>query len=123
MIGLAPHRDSIRELVLSLAGPIVWAAHFFVMYAAETLVCIGAAPSRGQFLTIAIPGTTAALIGLAVFIAWQLRFGSHARPTAREGDGSWFLRRASAALAALAMLAILWSAVPVLLLPACVAPT
>jgi hypothetical protein len=115
---------STGELALALAGPAVWAVHFFLMYGAEVLTCTGAAATSrgGQVLPVAIALTVVAMTGLFCILVW--RFAPVRRPHQAADDihGSLFWRDASTALAALAMLGVLWVALPAILLPACAPP-
>jgi hypothetical protein len=101
------------DFLLCLLGPAVWAAHFFILYATEALACTGASPARSVSWSAAI-ATAVACIGLAAFLIWQLQNKAHTRP-----DAARFLRHISVALAGLAMLAVIWTAAPVLLLTPC----
>ncbi len=113
----------IGDLLLSLWGPSVWAAHFFVMYAAETLACsrAGASSYQAQLAVVTAAVTAIALISLLGFMIRQ-----YVVPNERAQFGyvtsSW-LRRISIVLAALAMLAVVWVALPLTMVPACAGPT
>jgi peptidoglycan biosynthesis protein MviN/MurJ (putative lipid II flippase) len=112
-----------RDFLLSLVGPVVWAAHFFVIYGAEALVCTGAEQAAIQnrgFLSVAALATAIALAALGGFALWQLRAG---RRGYHEGsDETAFLRITSLALAVLSMMAVIWVALPVTMIGACAPP-
>lgn len=113
-------RDTIATFVSILAGPAIWAAHFFLVYGAQALICTGPdAPARGGLLLpIDVALTAAAVSGLLYLMTWRLP--SRQAPQATEGTGrSLFWRDTPVALAALAMLGVLWAALPPILLPAC----
>jgi uncharacterized protein (DUF697 family) len=88
------------------AGIIVWALHFGAIYGATAVACARGLP---QFVAPAVGwSTVAASAALAVVIARGWR---------RRHDFAHWL---GAALAALALIAVLWEAVPVLLVrPPC----
>ena len=107
------------DFLLCLFGPIVWVAHFFVMYGAATLVCTGR-PVAYAMIGIGIVATTVALASLGAFVVWKIRERLNRR--GRPNDIVRFLNDLSLALATISMLAILAVAWPVLHLPTCVSP-
>ena len=111
---------SARELWLYLAGPIVWAAHFSLLYGIEAAICSGLGRSflGKQFWLIALGLTAVALITLLCFIRWQLALGRHDHNTRSERSAA-FLRDMSIGLVALAIIGVLWSTLPALVLPVC----
>ena len=107
---------SIREFTSVLTGPAIWSAHFFALYATEALLCTFPTITNGQLLLIALTVTVMAVAALVLFLSRQ------ALQSARHVDvpaDSRFLRGVSIALAAIAMLAVIWGILPVILLPAC----
>jgi hypothetical protein len=87
------------------AAPLAWALHFGVIYAATALAC-----ARGDVRMVpwAIGVATLAAGAACLFvIASEFRH--------RAAFESWF----AAALAAFALVAILWQAFPVLVVPVC----
>jgi hypothetical protein len=89
-------------------GALIWAVHFAVIYATTSLLCARGA-SRG--VVVGAVGV-ATLMALAATIAVFVRSG---RAAAREGFLPWM----AAGIAGLAALAIVWEALPALLVPAC----
>jgi hypothetical protein len=114
---MATSRRWLADLAVLLAGPLVWAAHFFSVYGADALICTGpGAASRGEeVLPVAAVLTVAAMVGLLGILGRQFAISRQARQTSK----TLFWRDAPTALAALAGLAVLWAALPALLLPAC----
>ncbi len=114
----------IGALALLLAGPPVWAAHFFSMYAAETLICTGpgAAARSGQLVPVAATLTAAALAALLTILVYPDCLRSAGSGGNRRSLWIVVLARTPTALAALAMLGVLWTAFPVLLVSACAPP-
>lgn len=87
------------------AGVIVWAVHFGVVYGLTAIACARGAPSLAVW-TIGIATLVAAAIAAAVLVREWRR---------REAFEAWL----AAGLAALALVAIVWEAVPVLIVPVC----
>lgn len=92
-----------------LAGPAVWALHFFAVYLAEAFLCVSpdaAATRQIQFIGIGL--TVVAIAGLIVIRRrpWPSDPGSYTR-----------------SLADLSIVAVVWTAVPLLMLQACVPAT
>jgi hypothetical protein len=107
---------SLSHLVLALAGPIVWAAHFFILYLAASFACTSAGTAHDAVRWIGAGATAAALALLAV---WSVRFRKTARGSA-GGPSQPEVRFAFAVpLTLLSAIAILWSALPLFLLPVC----
>jgi hypothetical protein len=112
-------------LWLYLGGPIVWAAHFSLLYGIEAAICSGFGRSSlgRQFWLIALGLTAVALTILLCFIAWQLALRRHDHNAAHNTNKSSFLRDMSIALVALATIGVLWSTLPALVLPVCTTAT
>ena len=109
--------NPVSQCLNLLAGPLIWAAHFFVMYGAATLICSSTSGRNGAlFLPFAMLCTAIALATLLNLIAGQLIRLSHQEPHSDQPDGSRFLQRGSIILGAAAVLAVLWSAVPAVML-------
>lgn len=102
------HVRSIGAILPLLAGPLIWAAHFFALYLTESYAC--QSMSSGIVRAIALGGT---LLGLAAcFAAWTLL------RSAQAGDN--LLAGFALPLTILSGVAIAWTALPVVLLPACI---
>ena len=119
-----PPAAGLSRMLGAVAGLLIWAAHFAVVYMANAVACErGLARVRLiglpliPLLVVAV--TALALFGVAV-IAWRA-WGQLGGGTARVGDSddpgflSWF----TLATAALAGLAIIWAGLPWLLVRAC----
>ena len=105
-------------LLSMFSGPLIWAAHFAVIYGYAGIVC-----ARGlqhvEWLGVGmvkwvVGGGT--LLALAAILTFVLRAR---RDCAMHGD---FMRWLTAALGILSMIAICWEAMPAFLLPACAVP-
>ena len=105
----------VREFFLALAGPVVWAAHFFVVYGLEAAVCTRAASPVLTMRWVIAAATAAALATLAAFLIPRLRRRS-------ESEDREFLRRIAVGLTFVSIGAILAVAASALSLPACVPP-
>jgi hypothetical protein len=114
---------SIGAFILALGGLLVWAAHFALLYGVQTAFCT-ANPGGWSATGLRISGlaltavAVAVLFGLAGRPRLHTQAGSH-RGSAKDTDSARFLRQVSMAGAALALLAVVWATVPLLLLPAC----
>lgn len=101
----------------ALSGPGIWAAHFFALYGAASFQCTSNATltaAAGQFRTVGY-----VLTGLAIAsLAWIILRQSSASPE-DLGAGTSFLRRIAPILSCLALLGILWTSFPLVLLQGC----
>lgn len=91
------------------AGPLIWAAHFLVVYGSESLACT----RGGSHALVMIATTIVAMGALAAVIALALR-----RQRA-SGQGAAFMDTVALALGFLSATAVLATTVPALLIPAC----
>lgn len=97
----------LTDLLLIFAGPFIWFGHFSFIYGAETLICLGPAELAGSRMvwTYAL-ATLVTLAGLS-FLAVML---------ARDARG---LSRIGLGLTLLSIAAVIFTAIPVAILPAC----
>lgn len=95
----------LTDLLLIFAGPVIWFAHFSFIYGAQTLSCLGPDADTRLLWAYAI-ATLVALAALGFLATTNMRH-------------TGFLPRAGLALALLAIPAVIWTAIPALLLPAC----
>jgi hypothetical protein len=87
------------------SGAIVWGAHFAAIYGITALACARGLASQVPW---AIGIATIVAVGVLLFLIWI-----------SCKDLSVFANWLGAAVAGLALLAIVWEAVAVLLVPAC----
>jgi hypothetical protein len=110
-----------RAILRMLSGLMIWAAYFLVIYVFTALACarrfadlswlgIGVVPWVIGTATLAAATTTLVVIGLAVH---------DARLKTSRNNMSSFVPWMTAAFGGLALVAILWEALPVLLVPTC----
>ncbi|MFC7517581.1 hypothetical protein ACFQUU_21445 [Herbaspirillum sp. GCM10030257] len=107
----------VRSLLLLSSGPLVWAIHFLLIYGLTGIVC--ARPGlQPEWLGIGILGwgiAMATIIAIGGILAIHLRI----RRMRNDSADNDFIYRTSAWLGVLAGIAIVWEALPVLLVPAC----
>jgi hypothetical protein len=115
-----PDRANFAILLASvLAGLLIWAVHFLVIYGVTGLACAGRfADARvlgiGILELTIVAATVLALLAAATVLVRTLRSGKRA-----EGGTLPFLRWVAAMVAVLALVAIAWGGLPVLLVPEC----
>jgi hypothetical protein len=110
----------ILGVLLAAGGLAVWAAHFTAIYATHALAC-ERAPAGARLLGLpAVPLLVAAftLLALAVLGGMIRAARVPLLEPASEGEPG-FTRWFAAAAAGLAAVAVLFQAVPALVLPAC----
>jgi hypothetical protein len=115
------HAQPIPALTAArwLAGPIVWGAHFLIVYASESVICTrGGGASMHLMLLGAV--TAAGVLVLLATTAHSWRTAS--APASSAEPGSVFMEKTAVALGLLGMLALLWTALPAALVPACLPP-
>jgi hypothetical protein len=112
----APVRP-LADFVACLAGPVIWTLHFFIVYGAETVVCLTASAPATTMQWTVIAATAPALVAIAVAV---MRYPRDARGT--DGATQGFLRMLTLSLAALSTAAILATAFMGVRLPACLSP-
>jgi hypothetical protein len=96
-----------------LGGPLIWSAYFLIVYASESLICTRA-EERHHLMLIAV-ATIGAAMGLLVLIGAEVaRLGART-----QSGGAGFMERAGLVLSGLSLLALGWTAMPALTLPAC----
>jgi hypothetical protein len=105
------------DFVACLRGPVIWAVHFFVVYGAESVVCIGASSPAGAMRWTVFAATAIALVAIAAPHVRPVRSGPAGDPEAQR-----FLRSVAGWLAALSAAAIVAVAVAAMRLSACVSP-
>jgi hypothetical protein len=105
----------LSAMLQMLTGPVIWFAHFVVLYGAEALICTPPLASPGAMTSITIAATLAALVALAILMR---------RPAtaSRNHSDAGLLRSAGLLLALLSAIAVIWVALPTAILPVCAAP-
>jgi hypothetical protein len=109
----------VRKSLFLLAGLLIWAAHFGVIYGFNGLAC------ARRFAGVVVLGigivplvvTAATLLGLAVTGGVLVAALRHDPSRASVSDA--FLRQTTVAVAALSLVAIAWNGLPALIVPPC----
>lgn len=111
------HSRSSRTFWFMLAGPIIWAVHFLVIYSIHGIACarpglasvwVGLSASGWLIL-----GATGLALTAMAFAYWRL----HTRIP--PPGNSRFLPWLAGTLSLLSGLAVIWETIPLLWLPAC----
>jgi hypothetical protein len=107
------HGSRAISVALWLSGPTIWAVHFILVYASESVLCPRPAGVAAHAFLVVL--STAAAIPAIVALAYLGGRGAFVA----EGP---FLRSTGIALSSLAAIAVLWTAMPSLFLTACLRP-
>jgi len=104
------HGSGATSVALWLSGPIIWAAHFLLAYVFEPVLCAraGGEAAHASLVVVATVGAISAIVILACL---------GRRRAFLPDDG--FLRFTGVVLSSLAAIAVLWTAMPSLILTAC----
>lgn len=105
-----------HDFLLLFAGPLVWSLHFVGIYGLAGIVC---AREGEAARWMGWPWDAWALVLAGVVAAGVLLPLLRARPRSTHEDSRRFVRWTSRALAGLALLAIAWETLAVLLVPTC----
>lgn len=111
----------LADLLLLVVGPVVWFAHFTVVYGTEALICTPPVTTGRVMIWIGTAATLVALAVLIVFAAMLLRTRPATEKQA-DGTGAAFLRGAALLLALLSAVGVIWTAFPIAVLPVCAPP-
>lgn len=112
-----------RQVLLMLAGLIVWAIQFTLVYGVTSTLCARGWASA-QFGGVGVvPVAILAVTGLSLaavlaFLLYALKLRSAWQ--ANDGSGSdRFMYSAAALVSGLSLISIAWTGLPALILPAC----
>lgn len=114
----------LRPLLFMLAGLLVWAAHFAVLYAINALACARGF-ANGMALGVGIVPlaiSAATLLALAVlgWIVFGALSGSRPHvPASAEHQTSVFMRFVALTVAGISFVAIVYETVPAFIVPPC----
>jgi len=87
------------------SGVIVWALHFAAIYGATGIACARGAPGAALIAVAAATGVAAALLLPIVVRGWR-----------RRAEFEWGF---AGSVAAFALLAVVWEAIPAVMVPTC----
>jgi hypothetical protein len=94
---------TVGEALLGLIGPIVWAAHFFSLYLAESFLCVSTEAGTSVRLT----GGVLTIVAIAALL--------YARRRTEESAWASLVRP----LIDLSIIAVVWTAIPLVVLHTC----
>ncbi|WP_372616823.1 hypothetical protein [Falsiroseomonas sp.] len=108
----------------AVSAMLVWAAHFLVIYTVQATLCVRIGSGHEVLGLPLIPATvlglTAAALVVVVIIGLRARNRLVSGMSGQEGeDEPQFTLWMTMAIALVSALAIVWEAVPVLILPPC----
>jgi len=112
------------ELANLVAGLLIWAGHFAVVYGVHAVACARGLHERTLFGFGMVPfvitvATVLALLGSLTVLAIALRDLRTLRSHDDATDSQRFLTYTSATIASFSILAIVWVAVPAAIVPPC----
>jgi hypothetical protein len=107
-----------RSFLLIFSGPIIWAVHFVAIYGAAGVICARPAAARLQWFGLHAADWST-LIASAVAIAAIGAVILHMRKTIGHAKYAGLIPWITVGLGMLAIVAILWETLPILLIPAC----
>ncbi|MFA7386180.1 MAG: hypothetical protein WCZ87_00815 [Thiohalobacteraceae bacterium] len=121
------------HLVVMIAAPIVWAVHFLVSYILVSLACgfgwtradrFGLGPAEWGVVVATAVALTLIGYAAAVNVAKYRRARAVSEGSGASGESgtsvSGFIALTAVLLCVLSAVAVVWAAMPVLLLPTCV---
>jgi hypothetical protein len=112
-------------LVYLLLGPLVWAAHLFLVYAPQSMLCafrLTGFANAGPLLIEAVVGAVTLLAAIPLLLAILFPHGAARLLRAAgflRGENGAFMVLVMRLLAALSLAGVLWAGATLLLLPAC----
>jgi hypothetical protein len=107
----------VSDFLWLMIGPIIWAAHLFLSYGIETMVCVFADSSFEIARALVLMTTVAALFAMA--FAVRLRGVSLNALLFLEPAERKFAPFLGGALLVLSAIAVLWTTFPAVVLRAC----
>jgi hypothetical protein len=116
--------DVLRQWIVCLAAPAVWALHLFVMYAAHALLCARSAAGAGDMLWPLLAISTGvvalgALVAMPGLAGWDHRAALSRARAPGAADGNGFSQGISLGLVVLALLGVLWTMLTTALISPC----
>ena len=112
----APRTRPLADLLRLFIGPAVWFLHLAFLYGAAALICTPPVGSVRTMTWLGAAATVTALVVLAMFAIASMR---RVEDPPGEHTGAAFLRRTVLLLALLSAIGVIWSAVPLAMVPAC----
>lgn len=110
-----PYRPVV-DLFAICAGPAIWFAYFSAMYGAETWACADPAAAQTRMAWFGALATAVALLALVAVVVRLMR---KSRSEKAASPPTPFLRSAALTCCVLAMIAVVWTAFPLLIVRPC----
>jgi hypothetical protein len=123
MIAMA-RTSQVRVWIVLAGGLLIWAGHFAFLYATQTAFCTLARQPENA-VPLRLLGAVLTAIGLVALLGiWRLLLADSGPATdlPDEAKAGRFLQEIATAAVGVALLAIVWSLIPLLALPPCGAP-
>ncbi len=135
-VEVAGDREARRAIARLLIGPVVWFAHFMLVYLVSEAGCTGGGEGLRVFdppvpTVVTLAATVVATLACLAFAAWEYRRWrasgeEHSAPRARERSAeleeqatSGMLHFVGLLLAVISLLSVLFVGLPALVLPSC----
>ncbi len=114
----------LGELLNLVAGLIIWAGHFAVVYGVHAVACARGLHERailgfGAVPFVVVAATALALLGSLIVLTIAFRDMRTLRGRDDATDSQRFLAYTSATIASFSILAIVWVALPAAIVPPC----
>lgn len=110
-------------LIYIISGPLIWAAHLFVVYAAQSVACTFIAPPGPGVGNVVSVSVILATIAGAIATGWLCLRPSGVKASlfgnASHVSPSIFENSLMRLLAGLSLVGILWAGMAAMILPAC----
>lgn len=107
------------ELLLLIAGPLIWFAHFLFIYAVNSLRCIRAPDALGAWWAGLPLGAWIIILSALVALLAMACISVHQHRRIQSAGRSTLHARLTSALCLLSAMAIVWQTLPVFLVSAC----
>ncbi|RIL08056.1 MAG: hypothetical protein DCC71_00980 [Proteobacteria bacterium] len=111
-------REFVREMLEMTAGPLVWLLYLLVMYGAAAVHCARPAADAADRTPLLIAGGALGAVAIGL-LAWSVLRARRELASESTSDARRFVDRVAFALGVFGIGAIVWTALPVLLSPAC----
>ena len=114
------NRSFLAVLLSMLAGAVIWAIHFTIVYGFTSVACARGLGTDLVPLTIFVATGVAALAAAVVVMVSSLRPVASGAPDSDQASVADFIRWVTAAIAGLALVVIVLEGLTAALVPPCV---
>jgi hypothetical protein len=126
-VGLSLDRRARTTIAMFLAGPVIWSAHFLLVYLVAEAGCTGGGPGLQRFdppvpTVVTLVATAVAALACLAAAAWNYRrwrASQHEAGDLGQPGRGGSLAFAGFLLSLLGMVTVLFVGLPALALPAC----